>query len=168
MKVHFLATTAVLAFATSMAYGDDQTAPADSADQAPRTHIDTTVVGDAVPEGEKSTTNGLESAHDFHPGAPELMSAAKRLNLSSQQVSQIKEAIERADAGAAVLIKHEQDVKQMVAATTPQDPLYATLISDQAAGASRWSENREGLRQQVMSILTSQQRAKFEETHAQR
>jgi Spy/CpxP family protein refolding chaperone len=97
-----------------------------------------------------------------------LVSATKRLNLTARQEAQIHEAIERADAGAAVLIKHEQDLRQMVAATTPQDPLYAKLISEQAGNADRWNENREGLRQEVMGILTDQQRTKFEQTQAQR
>ena len=168
MKHQILAGTAILAFAASLAFADEPSPPADTADAAPRTHIDTTVVGDAVPEGSTAPSPGLGSVHDFHPGAPELLSAAKRLNLSAQQEVQVKAAIERADAGAAVLIKHEQDLKQMVAATTPQDPLYAKLIADQAASADRWSENREALRQEVLSILTPPQRAKFEEMQAQR
>jgi Spy/CpxP family protein refolding chaperone len=168
MKHHFLATTAILAFATTMAYADEPSPPADNADQLPRTHVDTTVVGDAVAEGSSAPSGGLDNDHDFHPGAPELVSATKRLNLSPHQEAQVKDAIERADAGAAVLIKHEHDVRQMLAATTPQDPLYATLISDQSANSTRWSRNREGLRQEIISILTTQQRISFQEMQAQR
>lgn len=168
MKKYIVATTAVLAFATSVAYADEPSPPPAS-DQPARTHIDTTVVGDAVVDGSGPKSIGLESSvHDFQPGAPELVSATKRLNLSPHQEAQVRDAIERADAGAAVLIKHEQDLAQMVAATTPQDPLYATLIRDQAASAARWNANRDALRQEVLSVLTEQQRVKFEELMAKR
>ena len=67
-----------------------------------------------------------------------------------------------ADAGAAAPIQREHDLREMIAATTPQDPLYAQLIKDQTGAASRWADNRDGLQRDVLAILTPAQRIRFE------
>ncbi|MGA2187353.1 MAG: Spy/CpxP family protein refolding chaperone [Steroidobacteraceae bacterium] len=158
MKHSFLPAAVMLAFMAAVAHADDPPQP-------PRTHIDTTVVGDA----ERDTTSGtaeaatLDNDHQFQAGAPELVKLTQQLNLSRRQKAQLNDAIERADAGAAVLIKREHDVRDMLAATTPQDPLYTKLLADQSDGAARWAENRESLRREVIDLLTPAQRARFEE-----
>ena len=129
-----------------------------------RDHVDTTVVGDAVPDNASvpAAAADMSNNHHFEAGAPEIVAITKQLHLSARQEKQIEDSIQRADAGAAVLIKREHDLAEMVSATTPQDPLYAKLIHDQAAGVSLWSENRENLRREVLNLLTPQQQKRFE------
>jgi Spy/CpxP family protein refolding chaperone len=152
---------AALSLAVGAVYADD-------VEQPPRTHVDTTVVGDSTVGNPNPPAANLDSDHRFVPGAPTIVSATKRLNLSPKQVSQVHEAIESADAGAADLIKHEQNVEQMLAATTPEDPMYAKLIKDQTTDVTLWDENRENLKQSVEAILTPAQRSRFEELTAKR
>ena len=156
----------VLSSAT-MAFAEDP-APAAAPTPIPRTHVDTTVVGDAGADnsGAPPASGGLENYHHFEAGAPDIVSAIRPLHLSAKQDTQVKNAIQRADAGAAVLIKREHDLEEMIAATTPQDPLYAKLINDQSAGISLWTENRNALRREVANLLTPAQRARFEEQQA--
>jgi hypothetical protein len=163
MKNTLLAATAVLGFTTSIALADDPPQP-------PRTHIDTTVVGSASPADSSvsATAATLDTDHHFEPGAPDLVRITNQLHLSKQQQAQLNDAIERADAGAAVLIKRESDIREMLAATTPQDPVYAKLIGDQSTGAARWTENRESLRREVVNLLTPAQRTRFEQLQASR
>ncbi len=110
----------------------------------------------------------MDNDHQFEAGAPDLLKLANKLHLSAQQKAQLNDAIERADAGAAVLIKREHDVGEMIAATTPQDPLYAKLIAEQATESSRWTENRDGLRRDVLALLSPAQRERFEALQASR
>jgi Spy/CpxP family protein refolding chaperone len=164
MKFTLLATTIMFGIATTTAFADDPPPP-------PRTHVDTTVVGSDAAAGASGPSEGsarLDNDHHFEAGAPDLLKITGKLNLSSQQQGQLNDTIERADAGAAVLIKREHDLVDMIAATTPQDPLYAQLIAEQAASAGRWSENRDNLRREVMAILSPTQRARFEELQAAR
>jgi Spy/CpxP family protein refolding chaperone len=133
----------------------------------PRTHVDSTVVGDARDDTPPDESKGLDNDHNFEAGAPRLSELSTLLNLSSQQKVQLNDAIERADAGAAVLIKREQHVKEMLAKTTPADPLYAQLQSEQARAPSLWQEGRTKFRQEVRSILTPAQQAKFDQLRAQ-
>jgi Spy/CpxP family protein refolding chaperone len=135
-------------------------------DQPPRTHVDTTVVGSAKAGDSDAPADSasLGDDHHFEAGAPELVSITDRLGLSARQKAQIQEAIERADAGAAALIKRERDVKEMLAATTQEDPLYAQLVAEQSAGGAKWAENRESLRREVLDVLTPSQRARFEQS----
>jgi Spy/CpxP family protein refolding chaperone len=150
-----------------------QPAPAAEVPQPPRTHVDTTVVGDARQDGDASSTSkdstapqNLDNDHRFVPGAPDILKVTRQLNLSPEQTAKVHDVIENADAGAAVLIKHEQDEKQMIAATTPADPMYAKLIAHQANDASLWTENRESLKRDVLNVLTPAQRSRFEELQA--
>jgi hypothetical protein len=163
MKHTLLAATAILGITTGTAFADDPPQP-------PRTHVDTTVVGSGAPVDSSAPSEAptLDNDHNFVAGAPDLMRVTAKLNLSPQQQAQLNDAVERADAGAAVLIKWEHDIKEMIAATTPQDPLYAKLIAEQSTGASRWTENRDGLRRDVVALLTPTQRARFEELQASR
>ncbi len=163
MKYHLLAAAALLGIASATAFADD-------ASQPPRTHIDTTVVGSTRPTDPNvpSTPATLDNDHQFEAGAPDLLKLANKLHLSAQQKAQLNDAIERADAGAAVLIKREHDVGEMIAATTPQDPLYAKLIAEQATESSRWTENRDGLRRDVLALLSPAQRERFEALQASR
>lgn len=164
--VTFLAG-AILAVSVGTVYADDvEQSP--QPEQAPRTHVDTTVIGDSTVGVSNPAPANLDSDHRFVPGAPSILSATKRLNLSPKQTAQVHDAIESADAGAAVLIKHEQNVQQMIAATTPEDPMYPKLIKDQTTDVSLWDENRENLRQSVKEILTPAQRSRFEEMTAKR
>jgi Spy/CpxP family protein refolding chaperone len=163
---HTLLAAAGLLWLAGSAYADDppQVPTTTQPAQPPRTHIDTTVVGDTTPDNSGAPADAViqDNDHDFKAGAPDLVRVTQQLNLSPQQKAQLNDAIERADAGAAVLIKRERDVRDMIAATTPQDPLYAKLIADQAAAADRWTENREGLRREVANLLTPAQRARFD------
>jgi Spy/CpxP family protein refolding chaperone len=163
MKYTLLCATAILGTAAFTAFADDPPQP-------PRTHVDATVVGSSSPadSGVPAESATLDSDHHFEAGAPDLVKITRKLNLSSQQQAQVDDAIERADAGAAVLIKRERAVKEMIAATTPQDPLYAKLITEQSTAPSRWSENRDGLRRDVIAILTPDQRTRFQELEASR
>jgi Spy/CpxP family protein refolding chaperone len=185
---HFLATAiAALALTAATGYAQDpappqpqtqpsppqpeqpppgQTPPAPPPpDQPPRTHVDTTVLGSAKAGDPDASADAasLGSDHHFEAGAPDLVSITDRLDLSARQKAQMQAAIERADAGAAVLIKRERDVKEMLAATTPEDPLYAQLTAEQSASGAKWTENREALRREVLDILTPAQRARFEQ-----
>jgi Spy/CpxP family protein refolding chaperone len=137
------------------------------AEAPPATHVDTTVVGSGVSDkpGESAAPD-LENNHGFVAGEPELLSVTQRLKLSPKQRAQLRDVIENADAGAAVLIEREHDVRQMIAATTPEDPMYAKLIKDQNAGAADWTQNRENLRRAVLDILTPAQQKRFEELQA--
>jgi Spy/CpxP family protein refolding chaperone len=151
----------------SAAVHADDPAPAAAPAGALPTHVDTTVVGSSVQGGPgQSAPPTLDNGHDFVAGAPELLRITKRLNLSPKQQAQLHEVIEKADAGAAVLIEREHDVSQMIAATTPADPAYAKLIADQSAGAEQWTENRESLRRHVLDLLTPAQQKRFEELQA--
>jgi Spy/CpxP family protein refolding chaperone len=133
----------------------------------PPTHVDTTVVGSSITgQPGDSPPPSLDNAHGFVAGEPDLVSVTKRLKLSPKQQAQLHSVIENSDAGAAVLIEREHDVQQMIAATTPEDPMYAKLINDQAAGAAQWTQNRESLRRAVLDILTPAQQKRFEELQA--
>jgi hypothetical protein len=163
MKHTLLAATAVLGLTTALAFADDPP-------EVPRTHIDTTVVGSAVPADSSASTEAatLDNDHHFQAGAPDIVRVTKQLHLSPQQEAKLNDAIERADAGAAVLIKRESDVKQMLAATTPQDPMYVKLLKDQATGDALWNDNRESLRREVVDLLTPAQRTRFDKLQASR
>lgn len=171
-----------LGFANVMALADDapgqvapdpaapaQAAPTD-APQPPRDHIDTTVVGSNTAPGssERSEAASLQNQHQFQAGAPEIVKVIDKLHLSQRQKVQVNDVIERADAGAAVLINREHDVKDMLAATTPQDPMYDKLVAEQSQEEARWNGNRDSLRRDVMAVLTPAQRARFEELQASR
>jgi poly-gamma-glutamate capsule biosynthesis protein CapA/YwtB (metallophosphatase superfamily) len=164
MKHHLSTGTALLGLVTTLAFADDPPQP-------PRDHVDTTVVGS---NSGATDSNGhlqaatLENPHHFQAGAPDIVKAVDQLHLSQAQKVQVNDAIERADAGAAVLIHRENDVKEMIAATTPQDPMYAKLISEQAAEPGLWTENREALHRDVLAALSPAQRARFEELMASR
>ncbi len=133
----------------------------------PATHVDTTVVGSSVTgQPGEAPPPSLENNHGFVAGEPDLVSIGRRLKLSPKQQAQLHEIIENSDAGAGVLIEREHDVQQMIASTTPQDPMYAKLIDDQAAGAAQWTQNRESLRRAVLDILTPAQQKRFEELQA--
>jgi Spy/CpxP family protein refolding chaperone len=156
----------VIGFAASwVAFG--HIARAEDPAPTPRTHVDTTVVGDARDDTPPDESKGLDNDHNFEAGAPRLSELSTLLNLSPQQKVQLNDAIERADAGAAVLIKREQHVKEMLAKTTPADPLYAQLQSEQSRAPSLWQEGRTKFRQEVRSILTPSQQARFDQLRAQ-
>lgn len=164
MKKSTWVLSTMVVFGAFSAFADDpaQTA-SDPAQQPPRTHIDTTVVGSSIPADPSAAERPtLSSNHDFQAGAPDILKITRQLNLSPKQKEQLNDAIERADAGAAALIKREHDVREMIAATTPENPQYAQLIADQTAGADRWTENRESLHREVLELLTPSQRARFE------
>jgi hypothetical protein len=188
MKYLVQASALILAMGAAAAYADDppvaeapavdQPAAAQAAadqppaapvpfEQPPRTHVDTTVVGSNVDAQADASTvadaASLDNNHNFKAGAPDIVRIADRLNLSQKQKVELNDAIERADAGAAVLIKREHDVLRMLAATTPEDPLYAKLVADQSEASVKWTENREGLRRDVDALLTPAQRARFAE-----
>jgi Spy/CpxP family protein refolding chaperone len=137
---------------------------------APGTHVETTVVGDAREDNSAEPGNGagLDNDHHFEAGAPHLTEMAKFLDLSAQQKTQLNDIIERADAGAAVLIKRERDVKEMLGKTPQQDPLYAQLRAEQAAAPGRWQANRDNLQQEIRAILTPTQQARFEQLKSAR
>jgi hypothetical protein len=175
MKHTLLAAAAILGIATVTAFADDppradEPPNANDAQQPPRTHVDTTVVGStsSADSGVSSEAATLDNDHHFVAGAPDLLKITGKLNLSAQQQAQLNDAVERADAGAAVLIKWEHDVDEMIAKTTPLDPLYAKLTAERATSASRWADNREGLHRDVIALLSPAQRARFEELQASR
>ena len=130
----------------------------------PRTHVDSTVVGDAMPDTPNGTTAAasLDTQHDFHAGAPDIIAVTKRLDLSPSQQTRLHDVIESADAGAAALIRRENAVTDMIAATNPQDPMYSKLTAEHSAAPSLWKDNRDKLRRDVLEILTPIQRARFE------
>jgi Spy/CpxP family protein refolding chaperone len=177
MKYVLVAMTALLSLGTAASRADDPpgaapstaspapaATPSDPAADVPRTHVDTKVVGESgESEAAADGTSGLDNNHHFEAGAPEIVSATKQLHLSAQQQSRLNQVIEQADAGAAALIKREHDVRDMIAATTPEDPLYAKLIAEQSLAADRWTENRDKLRRGVLDVLTPAQRARFEQ-----
>ena len=182
MNRTILVAIAALGFANVMALADDapapvaqdpvapaQAAPAE-APQPPRDHIDTTVVGSNTAPGssERAEAASLQNRHQFQAGAPDIVKVIDKLHLSQRQKVQVNDVIERADAGAAVLINREHDVKDMLAATTPQDPMYDKLVAEQSQEDARWNENRDGLRRDVMAVLTPAQRSRFEELQASR
>jgi Spy/CpxP family protein refolding chaperone len=135
----------------------------------PGTHVETTVVGDAREDNAANPDgSGLDNDHRFEAGAPHLTEMAKYLDLSAQQKTQLNDIIERADAGAAVLIKREHDVKEMLGKTPPQDPLYAQLRAEQEAAPGRWQANRDNLHQEIRAMLTPSQQSKFEQLTAGR
>ncbi len=190
MKHLSIVAGALISMTVATAYADDppqapqqpqaaqQAQPAQPAQpaavpQPPRVHVDTTVVGDARQDGDAHniaqdapTGTNLDNDHHFVPGAPDIVKVTRQLNLSPAQTAKIHDVIENADAGAAVLIKHEQDEKQMIAATTPADPMYAKLIAHQANDATLWTENRDSLKRDVLNVLTPAQRNRFEELQA--
>ena len=156
MKHLLLVTTGLLGISAVTAFADDPPQP-------PRTHVDTTVVGSDASVNSSPQSPSATDDHHFEPGAPDLLKLTRQLHLSAQQQSQLNDAVERADAGAATLIKREHDLAEMIAATTPQDPLYGKLVAEQAASEGRWTENREGLRRDVIALLSPAQRARFED-----
>ena len=167
MNYKILAAAAALLFTTPMAFADDVP---DAAAQPPRDHIDSTVVGSNKPADTVATTDTTiaDNNHDFQAGAPDIRKVTDQLHLSAQQKAQVHDAIERADAGAGALINREHDVKEMIASTTPEDPMYSKLVKEQAGQDDRWNENRDGLRRDVLAVLTPAQRARFEQLQASR
>jgi Spy/CpxP family protein refolding chaperone len=141
-------------------------------DPAPRpgTHVESTIVGDAHVDSSASDVNaeGLDNDHHFEAGAPHLTEMAASLDLSAQQKAQLNDIIERGDAGAAVLIKREHNVKEMLEKTPVQDPRYAELRAEQADAPARWQSARDAVHQQIRAILTPAQQAKYEHWQAQR
>jgi len=164
MKYSSLTTLAGIVFFAA-AQADDPTPPAPPLP----THVDTTVVGSSVAGNPDAVAHPptLDNTHNFVAGGPELIKITKRLNLSPKQEAQLRAVIEKSDAGAGILIGRENDIKQMIAATTPADPMYAKLIADQSAGDARWTENRQNLQRDVEDILTPKQRTRFEELQSQ-
>lgn len=177
MKTLVRASALILAMGAGSAYAEDppmaqapmdqtQAAPA-PVEQPPRIRYDTTVVGSNVAAGADSSTTAaaasLSNDHQFQAGAPDIVRIANKLSLSRQQKVKLNDAIERADAGAADLIKREHDVTTMIAAATPGDPLYAKLLDDQTEAVTKWTENRKVLRREVAAILTPAQRTRFQE-----
>ena len=138
------------------------------ADDPPRTHVDATVVGDANAEEAKGgdTDAALNNDHHFVAGAPALVAMTNTLHLSAKQKTDLNGFIENSDTAAAELIKREHDVRDMLAATTPQDPLYAQLKAEQAGAEAKWQASRDALRQNVMAILTPAQQSKLEQLQA--
>jgi len=167
MNHKILAAAAVLLITGPMAFADE---PPDATAQPPRDHIDATVVGSNKPADSVAApdTTISDNDHEFQAGAPDIRKVTDQLHLSAQQKSQVHDAIERADAGAGALINREHDVKEMIAATTPEDPMYSKLVKEQAGQNDRWNENRDGLRRDVVAILTPAQRARFEQLQASR
>lgn len=167
MNHKILAAAAALVITSPMAFADE---PPDAAAQPPRDHIDATVVGSNKPADTvvAPDTTISDNNHEFQAGAPDIRKVTDQLHLSAQQKSQVHDAIERADAGAGALINRERDVKEMIAATTPQDPMYSKLVREQAGEGDRWNENRDGLRRDVLAILTPAQRTRFEQLQASR
>jgi Spy/CpxP family protein refolding chaperone len=166
MNHKILAATAAFLITCPMAFADEVP---DAAAQPPRDHIDSTVVGSNKPADTVAPdTTIANNNHDFQAGAPDIRKVTDQLHLSAQQKSQVHDAIERADAGAGALINREHDVKEMIASTTPEDPMYSKLVKEQAGQDDRWNENRDGLRRDVLAILTPAQRARFEQLQASR
>jgi hypothetical protein len=164
-KPLYFALPALLALAgANLALADDPP----PADDTPRTHVDTTVVGDANTEEAKAPDGdaALNNDHHFVAGAPELVAMTDALHLSARQKTQLNDIIENSDAAAVELIKRERNLSQMLAATTPQDPLYAQLQAEQATSAAKWQASRDVLQQNVMAILTPAQQSKLEQLQA--
>jgi Spy/CpxP family protein refolding chaperone len=166
MNPRAFAVAFILVVGIGVSLADDPP-PAPAAPPIPRTHVDSTVVGDSAgnaeePKDLRNAPTRLSNDHGFQAGAPDLVRATAPLRLTAQQTARIHDAIELADAGAAALIKRENVVCEMLAATTPDDPLYAKLKAEQASADSRWNDNRAGLRRAVSEVLTPAQRAKFE------
>ena len=167
MKQYSVLVAAVLGLGGATAYADEPPQP-------PRTHIDTTVVGSNTSADTPADSNApseaatLDNDHGFQAGAPELLKITDKLHLSAKQKAQLNDVIERSDAGAAALIKREHDVKEMIAATTPQNPQYAELIKEQGAESDRWTDNRETFRREVLALLTPAQQTRFEQLQASR
>lgn len=167
MNHKILAAAAALLISSPVAFAEDVP---DAAAQPPRDHIDSTIVGSNKPADAvaQPDTTISDNNHEFQAGAPEIRKVTDQLHLSARQKSQIHDAIERADAGAGALINREHDVKEMIAKTTPEDPMYAKLVREQAGEGDRWNENRDGLRRDVLAILTPAQRTRFEQLQASR
>ncbi len=164
---HFVCAAAGMLICASV-FADDPPSAPPPAPQAPPTHVDTTVIGSAVADQPAGTAApSLDNSHNFMAGAPDILRITNRLKLSPKQQAQLHAVIEQADAGAGVLIGREHDVKQMIAATTPADPAYAKLLADQSAGETRWTENRQNLRRDVLAILTPVQQRRYEELESQ-
>jgi Spy/CpxP family protein refolding chaperone len=117
---------------------------------------------------DSSNGAGLDNDHHFEAGAPHLTEIAKLLDLSAQQKAQLNDVIERADAGAAVLIKREHNVAEMLEKTPPEDPRYAQLHAEQAGAQARWQAGRDAMHQEVRAILTPAQQMKFEQLRAEK
>jgi Spy/CpxP family protein refolding chaperone len=134
------------------------------------THVDSTVRGDARSDSAADPGNaqGLDNDHHFEAGAPHLTEMAASLDLSAHQKTQLNDIIERGDAGAAVLIKREHDVKEMLEKTPAQDPRYAELRAEQSNAPARWLAARNTVHQEIRDILTPAQQAKFEQLRAER
>jgi Spy/CpxP family protein refolding chaperone len=167
MKHLFISLTTSLAFT-----GAAMAQSAQSADPAPPpgTHVESTIRGDTRSDNAAAGTSntGLDNDHHFEAGAPHLTEMATFLDLSAHQKAQLHDIIERGDAGAAVLIKRENDVKEMLGKTPQQDPRYAKLLAEQANAPARWQAARETVHQEVRDILTPAQQAKYEQLRADR
>jgi len=159
---YFVLTAAAGLLSCASVYAQDPAA-------VPRTHIDTSVVGSGKQDSSGAAASpNLDNSHDFVAGAPELLKILKRVNLSPKQQAKVHELIENSDASAADLINREHDVKQMIAATTPEDPMYAKLITNQTEAAAQWTANRDKLQRDVLEILTPEQRKLFQKLQAER
>jgi Spy/CpxP family protein refolding chaperone len=162
MKFSF--SIAVLLSVAALAHADDPPpSPNAPPPPIPRDHVDSTIVGDAAPNSDSTSSSAnLTTSRPFTAGAPDLVRATATLNLTTAQKNKMTEVIESADAGAAILIRRENAVHEMLAATTSDDPQYAKLETEQASADARWKANRDGLRQSIGNLLTSSQRTKFE------
>jgi Spy/CpxP family protein refolding chaperone len=136
----------------------------------PGTHVDSTVLGDARSDNAAAGSDvaGLDNDHHFEAGAPHLTEMAAFLELSAHQKAQLSDIIERGDAGAAVLIKREHAVKEMLEKTPTQDPRYAELRNEQSSAPARWQTARDAVHREIRDILTPAQQAKFEQLKADR
>jgi Spy/CpxP family protein refolding chaperone len=136
----------------------------------PGTHVDSTVVGDARADASPNPGSavGLDNDHHFEAGAPHLTEMATQLGLSPQQKAQLTDVIERGDAGAAVLIKREHNVKDMLEKTKPEDPRYRELLNEQEGSQARWQTARDAVHREILAILTPAQRVKFEQLRSER
>jgi Spy/CpxP family protein refolding chaperone len=168
MKQHHVLFGLVTSLAFSAAgMAQSQNPPPPS---TPGTHVDSTVVGDARADTSTNpgTAVGLDNDHHFEAGAPHLTEMATQLGLSVQQKAQLTDIIERGDAGAAVLIKREHNVKDMLEKTKPEDPRYRELVNEQDGAQARWQTARDAVHREILAILTPAQRVKFEQLRAER
>ena len=171
MKIEFAVVAMIGFLGTAVSYAQEtseSTAPTSA--PIPRDHVDSTIVGDAASDsdGAKNSNTSIDNNRHFQAGAPDMVSVTQSLHLTMQQKMQIHTVVENSDAGSAVFLKRENTVREMLAATTPDDPLYAKLKSEQALADARWADRRNELRQSVADLLTPTQRLQFQKSMSTR
>jgi Spy/CpxP family protein refolding chaperone len=105
-----------------------------------------------------ATTPAAPSGHWHHHGpAGHFMHVLKQLNLSAEQQTQIKSIFASAKPQFQALRQSMRSNHEALAASTPNDSNYPTLLATEKANAGKLIDQMSAVKTQIYAILTPEQ-----------